>query len=101
MAAMYLRVWEYEVPADHVDAFLAAYGPDGDWARFFRGGPGYLGTGLFRDTEGGGHFLTVDRWVDQATWFRFLDGSRQAYEALDLRLEGLAATGRPLLEGIG
>jgi hypothetical protein len=99
MAAMYLRVWEYEVPADHLSAFVAAYGPDGDWARLFAGQDGYLGTGLFRDAMGGGCFLTVDRWVDEPTWRRFLDTSRQAYEALDLRLEGLAATERPLLEG--
>ena len=101
MTDVYLRVWEYEVPAHNVDAFLAAYGPEGDWALLFRGAQGYLGTGLFRATDEGGRFLTVDRWADQAAWLRFLDTSRQAYEELDLRLEGLAATERPLLEGIG
>src|SRR5437870_1569557 len=101
MAAMYLRVWEYEVADGHVDAFLAAYGPEGEWAGLFRGAQGYIGTDLFRSTDGDGRFITVDRWTDQGAWLGFLQTSRQAYEALDQRLEGLATTERPLLEGIG
>jgi heme-degrading monooxygenase HmoA len=101
MAAMYLRVWEYEVAVDHVDGFVAAYGPEGEWVRLFRGAQGYVGTGLFRSTDEDGRFITVDRWMDRATWLGFLQTSRQAYEALDQRLEGLATTERPLLEGIG
>lgn len=101
MAGVYLRVWEYEVPADHVGPFIAAYGAEGDWARLFGRAEGYLGTGLFRDVERGGRFLTVDRWADEAAWRSFLDTSREAYEALDRRLEGIAATERPLLDGNG
>lgn len=98
---MYVRVWEYEVPPQHVAAFVAAYGPDGDWARLFREGSGYVGTELFLEVGRAGRFLTVDRWVDADSWARFLDRSREAYQALDARLEGLAATERALVEGTG
>src|SRR5215218_9919881 len=97
--AVYVRVWEYEVPAEHVESFLAAYAPEGPWARLFDEGDGFLGTDLFRQAGGGGRFLTVDRWVDEDSWTRFLDRFREAYEALDARLEGLAATERPLVQG--
>jgi hypothetical protein len=96
---VYVRVWEYDVPHEHVDAFVAAYGSDGPWVRLFRQGSGYVGTDLFRLADGGGSFLTVDRWVDEGDWTRFLDQFREAYEALDARLEGLAATERPLVQG--
>jgi heme-degrading monooxygenase HmoA len=98
---VYVRVWEYEVPTESVGAFVAAYGPDGEWARLFRRGRGYLGTDLYRQDGGGDRFLTVDRWVDQDSWRSFLDTSRSAYDALDARLEGLATTERALVEGNG
>ncbi|HKG49233.1 MAG TPA: antibiotic biosynthesis monooxygenase [Actinomycetales bacterium] len=101
MLTVYVRVWEYEVAPEHVDAFLAAYGSEGPWARLFRQGSGYVGTDLFRLAGGGGRFLTVDRWVDEDSWTRFLDRFREAYEALDARLEGLAANERPLVAGNG
>jgi hypothetical protein len=96
---MYVRVWEYEVPAEQVGAFVAAYGPEGAWAELFRHGTGYVGTDLFCEAGGGGRFLTVDRWVDEESWVRFLRTFRDQYEALDTQLEGLAATERPLVEG--
>jgi hypothetical protein len=57
MASVYVRVWEYQVAADHIDAFLAAYGAEGDWARLFRTGRGFLGTELFRRTDDEARFV--------------------------------------------
>jgi heme-degrading monooxygenase HmoA len=53
-------VFSYEVrdPAQ----FEAAYGPEGEWARFFAGARGYVGTELLRDVETPGRYLVVDRW---------------------------------------
>src|SRR3954453_4667863 len=51
MAHVYIRVWEYRIDAEHVEAFLAAYGSDGEWARLFQRGPGYVGTELYRSTD--------------------------------------------------
>ena len=98
---MFLRVWEYDVPAARVDAFVAAYGPDGDWARLFGTVDGYLGTDLFRGADASGRFLTVDRWADSGAWRAFLASSGPAYRALDARLAHLADGGRLVVEGDG
>ena len=95
----YIRVWEYEVSAAHVDAFVAAYGGDGEWVQLFRRGQGYAGTQLYRGVDAPARFLTVDRWSDEASWRAFLSGFHAEYEVLDARLEGLSLRERPLLEG--
>lgn len=86
---MIALVFSYEVrdPA----AFEAAYGPEGDWARFFRGGRGYVGTELLRDVETPGRYLVVDRWDSAEAynafakehrdeWMRRVDDTRYHYE---------------------
>jgi heme-degrading monooxygenase HmoA len=69
-------VFAYTVDAEAAPAFEAAYGPDGDWARFFRGGEGYLGTELWRD---GSRYLLVDRWRSAADYEAFLAGHADEY----------------------
>lgn len=96
---MYLRIWEYDVTADHADDFIVAYGAEGDWAQLFRRGRGYLGTELFRDTDDDARFVTIDRWTDEEAWRAFLDERGETYAALDARLVHLAASQRSLLEG--
>jgi heme-degrading monooxygenase HmoA len=93
---VYVRVWEYDVAPARVDAFVAAYGGDGEWARLFGTAAGFAGTRLYRDVDADRRFLTVDRWDDEASWQAFLDGSGAAYEALDARLAHLAGGGRQL-----
>ena len=53
-------VFRYEVrdPAD----FERVYGPEGEWAQFFRSGAGYIGTELLRDVEEPDRYLVIDRW---------------------------------------
>jgi len=96
---MYVRVWEYEVGADQVDAFIAAYGATGAWARLFEREAGYVGTQLFGAVGQDGRFLTVDRWRDAACWEAFLDQWRDEYGELDHQLHGLAAGGDAVVEG--
>ena|SRR5215469_16371399 len=98
---MYARVWEYEVRAGDVDAFLSAYGADGAWAQLFRRSEGYAGTRLFRDVDRDGCFLTVDQWEDVASWEAFEDRWGSDYRELDQRLHALAAGGEPIVEGPG
>ncbi len=96
---MYVRVWEYRVDPGQVDAFLAGYGPEGDWARLFRKGRGYAGTDLYRNTDDGTLFITVDHWSSAALWAEFLERYREPYEALDARLARLSLSQRELVEG--
>jgi len=70
-------VFSYEVrdPAE----FERVYGPDGEWAGFFREGRGYVGTELLRDVEIPGRYLVVDRWETAAAYNDFVDANRDEY----------------------
>ena len=96
---MFIRVWEYDVPEDRVDRFIAAYGPSGDWAGLFGRGGGFARTELFRSTQVATRFVTLDVWTSEAEWQTFLDRWGEAYAKLDARLQPLAAGGRLLAEG--
>jgi heme-degrading monooxygenase HmoA len=61
-------VFSYE--ARDPDEFERVYGPEGQWAAFFREGRGYIGTELLRDVEAPGRYVVIDRW-----------DSRDAYDA--------------------
>jgi quinol monooxygenase YgiN len=96
---MYVRVWEYEVGVGKINAFLAAYRADGEWAQLFERADGYVGTELFSDVDRSGRFVTIDRWRDVASWETFLARWGNDYRALDQKLQGLAAGGQALIEG--
>jgi heme-degrading monooxygenase HmoA len=96
---VFVRVWEYEVPGDRAEAFTAAYAAAGAWGELFGRAARFLSTELYRDAARAGRFLTIDRWQDEQDWRSFLAAFGSAYEALDARLEGLAAAERSLFEG--
>ena len=83
-------VFEYDVDPAGAAAFEAVYGSAGEWARWFAGAEGYLGTELL--SGDGGRYLVIDRWRSAADYDAFLAahadeyGSRnQAAERLWLR----------------
>ena len=96
---MYVIVWEFTVRAERREAFERAYGPDGDWVRFFqrasafRGADLLLGTG--DDTEGGPEaateacYWTVDRWDSREAYEDFNARFEREYQELDTRLAEL------------
>ena len=59
--------------------FERVYGPDGEWAAFFRDGRGYVGTELLRDVESPGRYLVIDRWASREDYQAFVEEHRQAY----------------------
>lgn len=65
----FAAVFLYEVDNAGRAAFEAAYGSDGEWARFFATGDGYLGTELLRS---GDRYLLIDRWSSRAAYEAFL-----------------------------
>jgi heme-degrading monooxygenase HmoA len=77
---MYGLVYEYEVDPACVVQFEDMYGPDGEWAGFFRGSVGYLGTDLLRDSTRPGRYLLIDRWTSADAVARFLADRAQEYE---------------------
>jgi len=70
-------VFSYEVR--DAEAFEAAYGPDGEWAGFFRQARGYIGTELLRDVETPGRYLVVDRWETAEAYNVFAAEQREEY----------------------
>ena len=83
-------MFEYEVEAGARPEFERAYGSDGDWARFFRAGEGYLGTELHAavgdsravgtEADARRRFLVVDRWTTQEAYADFLAANAAEYE---------------------
>jgi len=70
-------VFSYEV-RDAAE-FERVYGPDGEWAEFFRRGQGYIGTELLRDVEVPGRYLVVDRWETADAYNEFTAAHRDEY----------------------
>jgi heme-degrading monooxygenase HmoA len=63
------HVFSYEV-RDAAE-FERVYGPDGEWAEFFRRGAGYIGTELLRDIELASRYLVIDRWESAEAYNSF------------------------------
>lgn len=74
---MIALVFSYEV-RDTAE-FERVYGPDGEWAEFFRSGVGYVGTELLRDLEAPGRYLVVDRWASTDAYNAFVSENRDEY----------------------
>ena len=74
---MIALVFSYDVR--DADEFERVYGADGDWAAFFRGARGYIGTELLRDREQPGRYLVVDRWESPETYNDFVEANRDEY----------------------
>jgi heme-degrading monooxygenase HmoA len=60
-------------------AFEAAYGPDGEWAQFFRQGRGFIGTELLHDVQEPDRYLVIDRWESADAYNAFLSEHRDEY----------------------
>jgi heme-degrading monooxygenase HmoA len=74
---MIALVFSYEAH-DPVE-FERVYGPEGDWATFFRAGRGYVGTELLRDVETPGRYLVIDRWESAEAYNAFVAANREDY----------------------
>jgi len=82
-------VWEFRIRATKRRAFERAYGPDGEWATFFRKGKGFLGTELIRDAHDATRYLTLDSWKSRKDYERFKSENREMYQLIDQRCESL------------
>jgi heme-degrading monooxygenase HmoA len=82
----YAILWTYEVTPGREEAFRAAYGPDGDWARLFARAAGFLGVELYGD---GARYLSIDRWATAEAFEAFQERFSAEYAALDAKLAPL------------
>jgi heme-degrading monooxygenase HmoA len=74
---MLALVFSYE--ARDPQEFERVYGPEGEWAEFFRRGTGYVGTEVMRDVEAPGRYLVVDRWESREAYQAFVGEHRDEY----------------------
>lgn len=93
---MYRIVWEYSVKEDCLPEFEEVYGPEGQWAVFFRRSPDYAGTSLFRSTTEANRFITLDLWRSRVAYEQFRKAHADDYAALDESCERLIERERTL-----
>jgi hypothetical protein len=86
----HVRVWKFRPPPDWQEEFAIAYGANGVWSGLFGKAKGYLGTSLYRPSEPGGWWLTIDRWNSAPDFEAFGYHFGEEYRALDAELEGVA-----------
>jgi len=79
----YVIVWEFRVRQERAAEFVQKYGPEGAWARFFRGSKGYIKTELVRDVTSDFRFLTLDYWQTEEEFNRYRQLNLAEYERLD------------------
>jgi len=77
MARLIALVFSYEVR--DAAGFERAYGPDGEWAQFFTGAKGYIGTELLHDVETPSRYLVIDRWESADDYNGFAAAHREEY----------------------
>lgn len=93
---MYVILWRFRAAPGQRDAFIRAYGRDGDWAALFRRGEGYLGTELWRDAVDLDRFLVIDRWEDAGRYDAFRTRFAAEYDELDRACAVLTAEETPV-----
>jgi heme-degrading monooxygenase HmoA len=87
--AQYVIVWEFRIKQENEAEFVKQYGPEGVWARLFRGSGGYIRTELKCDVADHLCFLTLDFWQAEEDFIRFQQANVAEYERLDRELERL------------
>jgi hypothetical protein len=70
----------YAVAPESRAEFESVYGPEGEWAQFFRTDNAYVGTTL--DRVGEGEYLVTDHWRSRERYESFLERNAARYEAL-------------------
>ena len=74
---MVALVFRYD--ARDAQAFEEVYGANGEWARFFRQGVGYIGTELLRDVDEPDRYVVIDRWESIDAYNLFIAEHQKEY----------------------
>jgi quinol monooxygenase YgiN len=69
--------------------FVAAYGQNGVWVKFFSRDRAYLGTTLYRDLKNPSRFITSDHWRSKADRDEFRQKNSVEFEEIDKSCESL------------
>jgi heme-degrading monooxygenase HmoA len=74
---MIALVFRYDVRDP--EEFARVYGPNGEWAQFFRRGEGFIGTELLEDVDEADRYLVIDRWESADAYNAFLAAFADEY----------------------
>jgi len=74
---MIALVFRYDVR--DAETFKEVYGPDGEWAKFFRQGAGFIGTELLRDVEEEDRYIVIYRWESIDAYNEFISANQTEY----------------------
>jgi hypothetical protein len=85
---MYIVIWQYSVNPQHLQSFIDYYHAAGEWVKFFQPSPQYFGTEFYALAESDYTFITIDKWMTQASYEQFLAEHKEAYQQLDKQCEG-------------
>ena len=88
---MFLILWEFEVKPGCEKRFEDSYGPQGDWASFFRRDACYRETRLLRDPFHANKYWTADFWDSREAYEAFREKHLDEYQKLDCSFESLTA----------
>ena len=88
-STMHIIVWQFEVTRENIEEFKTIYGAEGEWAKLFSLGSGYLGTELLQSLDSNSRFITLDRWQSRDSFDGFKQQYAAAYAQLDARCDGL------------
>jgi len=89
---MFIVLWQFDIAEEKAEAFEAAYGPTGVWARLFALSGEYKGTELLRDAYVPGRYVTIDRWTSEEAFRAFRAQHDADYEKLDRECDALTAS---------
>ncbi|NIN61300.1 MAG: hypothetical protein GTN55_02730 [Gammaproteobacteria bacterium] len=80
-------IWQYTIDPTFREAFLAAYQPNGEWARLFSRDPSYIVTVLLQDDADEDRYVTIDYWKSKADRDAFRNRFSVEFDNLDSRCE--------------
>ncbi len=86
-AELFAYVWQYTIDPHREVDFLAAYRPDGDWAKLFMRDPEYIETKLFHDYDHSDRYMTVDYWTSKSARDSFREKFAVDFKEIDERCE--------------
>lgn len=78
-------VWSYRVKPEWRERFCAAYGPSGEWSKFFARSPHFLRTDLLVDENDASRFVTIDYFRNAEARAELVATFAAEYEAIDRR----------------
>lgn len=89
---MFIVIWKYEVSKIFKKDFEELYGQNGKWVKLFQTSKGYLETQLIKDVSESNQYVTIDKWVSQSKYEKFLTENKEQFEIIDAEGENFTTS---------